>query len=308
MNKTGFSDEAAIFVRVVERGGFAAAAEGTGLTPSGVSRSVTRLEDRLGVRLLQRTTRRLALTPEGETMLARGRAILAAIEAAEAEVTAARGRPRGLLRVNTGTAFARHRLVPRLAEFRVRYPEVTLELSVNDRRVDLMAEQIDIAIRTGRVDDSSLIARTLETDHRVICASPAYLARRGTPVTPEDLARHDCLVLHGFSRLAEWPFLQGGRVAQRSITPAMTCDSVEVLRDMTLAGLGIVRLAGFLLRDALEEGRLVPLLAAHHVPEPVPITALMPPGRQHLPRVRALLDLLTEGRPTPPGAANAPGG
>lgn len=289
-----FSDEIALFIRVVERGGFAAAAEGTGLTPSAVSRAVTRLEDRLGVRLLQRTTRRLALTPEGETMLARGREILAAIEAAEAEVTAARGRPRGLLRVNTGTAFARHRLVPRLVAFRERYPDVRVELSVNDRRVDLLADQVDIAIRTGPVGDSPLIARTLETDRRVICASPGYLTRRGTPEAPADLARHDCLVLNGFSRLAEWPFRHRERVAPMSIKPAMTCDTAAVLLDMALAGLGIVRLTSFMLRDALAEGRLVPLLDEHHVSEPVPITALMPPGRQHLPRVRAFLDTLTE--------------
>jgi len=289
-----FSEEIAQFVRVVERGGFAAAAEGTALTPSGVSRAVTRLEDRLGVRLLQRTTRRLALTPEGETMLARGREILAAIEAAEAEVTAARGRPRGLLRVNTSTAFARHRLVPRLGAFRARYPEVRLELSVNDRRVDLLAEQLDIAIRTGEVGDSPLVQRRLETDRRIICASPAYLARRGTPASPEDLAKHDCLLLHGLARLAEWPFRQGGRVVARPVAPALTCDTAEVMLDMALAGLGIVRLTGFMLRDALEAGRLVPLLEAEHVSEPVPITALMPPGRQHLPRVRAFLDTLAE--------------
>ncbi|HQF30536.1 MAG TPA: LysR family transcriptional regulator, partial [Hyphomicrobiales bacterium] len=128
MNNTS-ADEIAVFVRVAEHGGFAAAAEETGLTPSGVSKAVTRLEDRLGVRLLQRTTRRLMLTPEGETMLVRGREILAAIEAAEAEVTAARGKPRGTLRISTGTAYGKHRLAPRLTEFHARYPEIALELA-----------------------------------------------------------------------------------------------------------------------------------------------------------------------------------
>ena len=292
MNRASFSDEIATFVRVVERGGFAAAADGTGMTPSGVSRTVTRLEDRLGVRLLQRTTRRLTLTPEGETLLARGREILAAIEAAEAEVTAARGKPRGLLRVNTSTAYARHRLVPRLASFHARYPEVTVELSVSDRRVDPLAGQFDVVIRTGPVGDSPLIARRLEEGRRILCASPHYLARRGAPEAPGDLARHDCLLLQGITRLSEWRFREDGRVVGRSITPAMTCDAAEILLDMALAGLGIVRLASFMLQDALREGRLVPVLEAHHLPEPVPVTALMPPGRQNLPRVRAFLDVL----------------
>jgi DNA-binding transcriptional LysR family regulator len=292
MNRAAFSDEIATFVRVVERGGFAAAAEGTGLTASGVSRTVTRLEDRLGVRLLQRSTRRLTLTSEGETMLARGREILAAIEAAEAEVTAARGKPRGLLRVNTSTAFARHRLVPRLAGFHARYPDVVVELSVNDRRVDALAEQFDLVIRTGPVGDSSLVARKLEEGSRVICASPVYLARRGTPETPGDLARHDCLLLQGITRLSEWRFRENGRVFERSITPIMSCDTAEILLDMALAGLGIVRLASFMVQDALRARRLVPLLQDQHLPEPVPVTALMPPGRQHLPRVRAFLDFL----------------
>lgn len=297
MNRTSFSDEIATFIRVVERGGFAAAAEGSSLTPSGVSRSVTRLEDRLGVRLLQRTTRRLSLTPEGETMLARGREILAAIEAAEAEVTAARGKPRGLLRVNTSTAFARHRLVPLLPAFRARYPEVMLEVSVNDRRVDVLAEHFDVVIRTGAMGDSPLIARKLDESRRIICASPDYLARRGTPEVPEDLDRHHCLLLHGVARLAEWPFRRDGRIVSRPIVPAMTCDTAELLRDMVLAGLGIVRLAGFMLERELAEGRLVPLLTEHHAPELVPITALMPPGRQHLPRVRAFVDFVArQGR------------
>ena len=138
MNKTAASDEIGIFVRVVERGGFAAAAEETGLTPSGVSKAVTRLEDRLGVKLLQRTTRRLMMTAEGETLLERGREILAAIEATEAEVMAARGKPKGTIRVNMGTAYAKHRLAPVLPKFRALYPEIDLIVSVADRRVDVI--------------------------------------------------------------------------------------------------------------------------------------------------------------------------
>ncbi|MEZ5841227.1 MAG: LysR family transcriptional regulator [Hyphomicrobiales bacterium] len=284
--------EIAVFVRVAERGGFAAAAAETGLTPSGVSTAVTRLEDRLGVRLLQRTTRRLLLTPEGETMLARGRDILAAIEAAEAEVTAARGKPKGLVRVNTGTAYAKHRLAPALPAFHAAYPEITLELSIADRRIDVIGEQADVAIRTGPLADSTLVARKLGEASRIIVASPGYLARRGTPQEPADLAGHTCMVINGFARLSEWPLRVDGRLVPLRVDAAVACDSADVLLDMALAGFGIARLASFILDDAIADGRLVPLLVAHHVSERVPVHALMPPGRQHLPRVRAFLDFL----------------
>ncbi|MCC0034188.1 MAG: LysR family transcriptional regulator [Hoeflea sp.] len=299
MNKTAASDEIGIFVRVVERGGFAAAAEETGLTPSGVSKAVTRLEDRLGVKLLQRTTRRLMMTAEGEMLLARGREILAAIEATEAEVMAARGKPKGSIRVSMGTAYAKHRLAPVLPKFRELYPEIDLNISVADRRVDVIGEQLDVAIRTGALADSSLIARQLGQARRVIAASPAYLARHGEPKKASDLADHACLLITGFSRLSEWPLKVDGKVTPVSVKPAVLCDNADILAEMALAGLGIVRLASFVIEDAIAEGRLKPLLVDCHVSEPVPITALMPPGRQHLPRVRAFIDFLVEHAPEP---------
>jgi DNA-binding transcriptional LysR family regulator len=294
MNKLSTSDEIGIFVRVVERGSFAAAAEETGLTPSGVSKAVTRLEDRLGVKLLQRTTRRLMLTAEGELLLARGREILAAIESTEAEVMAARGKPRGTIRINVGTAYAKHRLAPLMPEFRRRYPEIDLNISVADRRVDVIGEQIDVAIRIGQLTDSTLVARRLEEAKRVIAASPGYLARSGEPRQPSDLADHVCLAITGFSRLSEWPLKVDGRVRPVVIKPAMICDNADILAEMALAGTGIVRLGSFVIDDALADGRLKPVLVDCHVSETVPITALMPPGRQHLPRVRAFVDFLVE--------------
>ncbi|KJS17655.1 MAG: hypothetical protein VR78_05895 [Hoeflea sp. BRH_c9] len=299
MNRAAASDEIAIFIRVVERGGFAAAAEETGLTPSGVSKAVTRLEDRLGVKLLQRTTRRLMMTPEGETLLSRGRNILAEIEATEAEVMAARGKPRGIIRVNMGTAYAKHRLAPVLPEFRALYPEIDLQISVADRRVDVIGEQLDVAIRTGPLTGSSLVARRLGLAKRVIAASPAYLARHGEPKQASDLADHACLLITGFARLSEWPLRVDGRVKPVQVKPAVTCDNADILAEMALAGLGIVRLASFVIEDAIADGRLKPLLVDCHVSEPVPITALMPPGRQHLPRVRAFIDFLVAHAPKP---------
>ena len=171
-------DEMTAFVRILDKGGFAPAARDLGLTPSALSKLVGRLEARLGVRLLARTTRRLAPTPEGEGYAARARDILALIEAAEADAAAGRARPRGHLRVNTGTAFAKHRLVPALPDFFARFPEVTLDLCVTDRRVDLVAEQADVLLRVGPLDDSSLVARKVAEGQRVICAAPAAHAAR----------------------------------------------------------------------------------------------------------------------------------
>ncbi len=288
------ADDLALFLRVAALGSFAAAAEGTAMTASGVSKAISRMEDRLGVILLQRSTRRLAVTPEGETLLAGGPAVLDALERLEAETTAARGRPRGLVRVSAGSALAQYRIIPGLAAFRTRFPEIDLDLQVTDRRIDLLAERIDVAIRTGPLLDSSLVARKLRSARRLIVASPPYLARRGTPAAPSDLARHDCLTLSGHDGLARWPFRDGPRIDTVTVRGAMTADSAEALRAMAIAGLGLVRLADFLLRDAVEDGRLVALLTDCHAEEPLPVAALTPPGRSRLPRVRAFLDFAVE--------------
>src|SRR3954469_19376900 len=199
------SSEMNAFVRVAERGSFAAAAEDLSLTPSALSKLVTRIEDRLGVRLLTRPTRKLALTAEGELFVARSREILASIEAAEAEVTAASEQPRGHLRVSVGTAIAKQILGPTLPAFLARYPDISVELNVSDRQIDLVAEQIDVAIRSGALGDSSLVARKIGEATRMICASPIYLERRGSPRVPADLLQHNCLTLPG-AAWAQWPF------------------------------------------------------------------------------------------------------
>lgn len=288
----GQSDEMAAFLRIVERGGFAAAARGSPLTPSALSKLVQRLEARLGVRLLTRTTRRIALTPEGETYAARARDVLALIEAAETEVTAGRGRPRGHLRVNTSTAYARHRLIPLLPDFFVAYPDITLDVIVTDRRVDLVAEGMDVLLRTGALDETGLIARRIAGGRRVICAAPAYLERRGTPSRPADLAAHDCIVLHGQARMTAWPFREGEGIATMAVRGPAATDSAEALRDMALAGLGIIRASEFMVRDALADGRLVALLTAAHASEDVPVWAITAPGRHRMPRIRAFVEFV----------------
>lgn len=285
-------EEMAAFVRIVEKGGFAGAARDLGLTPSALSKLLARLEARLGVRLLTRTTRRVALTPEGEIYLARARDVLALIEAAESDVTAGRARPRGHLRVNTGSAFARHRLVPILPAFFARYPDITLDLAITDRRVDLVAEQADVLLRTGALDDSSFVARKIADGQRVICAAPDYLARRGRPERPEDLLRHDCLVLHGLGRLSAWPFRAGKGLRTLTVRGTVTTDSAETLRDLALAGLGIIRVTEFLVARDIAAGRLVTLLEAEHMSEEVPVWAVMAPGRHRMPRVQAFVDFV----------------
>jgi DNA-binding transcriptional LysR family regulator len=287
------STEMNAFVRVAERGSFAAAAADLGLTPSALSKLVTRIEDRLGVRLLTRTTRKLALTAEGELFVARSRDILASIEAAEAEVTAASERPRGHLRISVGTAVAKQILGPALPVFLDRYPDITAELHVSDRQVDLVAEQIDVAIRSGALGDSTLVARKVGEATRVICASPLYLEKHGTPRVPADLLQHNCLTLPG-PAWSQWPFHTHEGINRLAVSGTFTSDNADLLLDMAVAGLGIARLADFMVARAVRDGTLVRLLVDRHVPESFPIHALTVPGRHRAPRIRAFVDFLAE--------------
>lgn len=288
------SHEMEIFCRIVEAGSFAAAAEQAGLSPSAISKIVTRTEKRLGVQLMTRTTRQLALTPEGDIYLARARDILSAIEDAEAEVARATASPSGRLRITCGTAFGNHLLLPALGEFRDRHPGIVIELGSTDRMVDLVAEQIDVAIRTGQLGDSSLVARRICESRRVICASPAYLARHGAPEVPADLARHNCMTVTTVPHLHAWPFVTPEGINRMMVSGDFMSDSADALRAMAISGQGIIRLARFLVAADLAAGRLVQLLGAFEHPEVFPISAVMPPGRHRAPRVRAFVEFLVE--------------
>jgi DNA-binding transcriptional LysR family regulator len=282
------------FVRVIERGGFAAASKDLGITPSGVSKLVTRLEDRLGVRLLHRTTRRLALTPEGETFHLRARDILAAITDAEAEVSEAGRKPRGKLRVNCVPAFALHQLMPALPEFIARCPEVELDIALTDRVVDLLAENADVGVRSGSVQEPSLVTRKFAEIRRGLFAAPEYLKHRGTPRTPSDLREHTCITLKLSASSHLWPFHDGGKVGTIDVGSRVLVDSGEAALRLAVAGGGIARLADLIVADALREGRLEPVLAPTHVAEPIPLSAVYPHGRHRMPKVRAFLDFLVE--------------
>ncbi len=288
------TDVLTVFVNTVDLGSFAAAGLAGGITASAAARIVTRLEAQLGVRLLARTTRRLVLTQEGEAYLPHARAALAALAAGAAEVAARQGRVQGLIRVNTGTAFARYRLARLLPGFHARYPGVELDLTVTDRRIDPEAGQIDVTVRVGPLADSALVLKPLGTVRRVMAASPVYLARRGTPRVPLDLLQHNCLLLKGFERLAQWPMVQDGRRLPVPVSGSVRADNADLLLDLAVAGMGIVWLGDFLGEQALAAGQLVPVLAGQYDDDPQPLSALILPGRQHVARVRAFVDFLAE--------------
>lgn len=284
--------EITAFVRVHEAGSFAAAAKDGAHTASGISRMVSRLEDALGVRLMHRTTRRLALTPEGDLFLGHARNVLATLEEAQADLSASSGKLAGTVRINCGSAFAHHRLAPSLPTFLAAYPKVRVEIAVSDRRIDLLDEQADIAVRIGKLEDSDLTGVSLGTVRRVIAASPDYLARRGVPTMPRDLLDHDCLLLSGFPRQACWPMIEDGRNVPVNVRGPVVADTAETLLRLAEAGAGIARLGDFLGTGALAAGSLVPILEDVHDDDPSPITALLPPGRISLPRVRAFVSFM----------------
>ena len=287
------SSDLRVFVRVMDRGNFSLAAKDLGITPSAVSKLISRLEDRLGARLLERSTRRLALTPEGVTFLARARRIVADIEEAEAEVAQVRGAPRGKLRINSGTAFGLHQLAPSLADFLARYPEIDIELSITDRLVDLIEEQSDIAVRSGHIPEGPFIQRKLADLQRVICAAPAYLSRHGTPRSAADLKNHDCIVVSG-PGLNRWPFKLRGGIDVVEVRPRVTTDDAEAALRLAIEGAGIVRLSDVIVGPPLRDGKLVALLTDVHHVETFPLAAIYPSGRQRLPRIAVFLEFLQE--------------
>ena len=286
--------EMTAFVRAVETGGFSAAARGLGLTPSALSKLVGRLEDRLGVRLLHRTTRRLQLTAEGETFFNRARPILTALDEAEAEVAAAGAQPRGLLRLNCGSAFGRHQLTPAIPRFLERYPEIELDLTIDDLAPVPTDERYDLTIRIGALDESSAVARRICNLERVICAAPAYLERHGTPRTPDDLQRHNCLWITSLPALRRWPFDTDDGIRVVHISGNIVANNAETVLQLAVAGVGITRLTDVIVGDALRRGALVPVLTEWHHVEPVPLYATYPSGRHLAPKVRAMMDFLVE--------------
>jgi len=286
--------EMTAFVRTVETGGFSAAARQIGLTPSALSKLVTRLEDRLGARLLQRTTRRLQLTAEGEAFYARAKPILAAMDEAEAEVTQAGASPRGLLRLHCGSTFGMHQLAPAIPRFLGRHPAVEIDITISDQPLGAMEEAMDLAIRIGPLDESSLVARRICNLERVICASPAYLERHGTPRTPDELQQHNCLWITSLPALRRWPFDTDDGIRVVHVGGNVAANNAETILQLALAGVGITRLSDVVVAEAIRRGTLVRILTDWHHVEPVPLFATYPSGRNLSPKVRAMVDFLVE--------------
>jgi DNA-binding transcriptional LysR family regulator len=276
------STEMAIFQRVAERGSFAGAAEDAGLSPSAVAKLITRLETRLGVRLINRTTRRLALTAEGKMYLEHAREILAAIESAEADIASARLSPRGHLRVHTFPFIAVHHLVPVLSDFLTRYPQITFDFLVTNRIVDIIGENVDVSLRSGELNDSALIARKIVDLTRIVCASPSYLARHGRPVRPADLVHHSCLTLSRNPGSSTWRFQVGGELVRVDVKGPVSADSTEMLLGLAIEGAGILRLSEHIVGEAIRKRQLEPLLQDVQDPHKYPLWALLPPGANRL--------------------------
>lgn len=283
-----------MFVKVVEAGSISGAAERLDIAKSAVSRRLGELELRLGVQLLQRTTRRLNLTDSGRAYYARCVAILADVEEAESVVSRAHGALRGHLKVALPLAYGLLRLAPLIQDFMTQHPEVRFELDFNDRRIDLMQEGFDLAIRIASLEDSSLIARRLAPIRHVVCASPGYLARHGAPRSAVDLAQHDCLVYSNLRDPGAWRYRgPDGQPGQVNVPIRLAASSGEFLLRTAIAGEGVVQLPAFYVDEALRSGQLTQLLSDHAWPE-LSAYAVYPPTRHLSSRVRAFIDFVAD--------------
>jgi DNA-binding transcriptional LysR family regulator len=282
------------FVTVAETQSFSKAAAKLKASKSAVSRHVGALEAELGARLFQRTTRSLALTEPGRDYLARVTRILAELAEADDAVSALQAAPRGRLRVNAPMSFGFLHLAPALPDFLARYPDVELDVVMNDRFVDLVEEGFDVAVRIAALQDSSLIARLVAPIRLVVCASPDYLARRGAPARPDDLADHECLLNSNIPSAHEWRFRKAdGKPCVVTVSGKVSISNGDALRVAALRGLGLTILPTFIVGDDLKTGALVSLLE-DYMPQPLGLHAVYPHARHLSPKVRAFIDFLSE--------------
>lgn len=281
-----------IYAAVVEMGSFTSGAERLGMSKSSVSKAITRLEDRLGVRLFNRTTRKLAITEAGQEFYNRCQRILADVEDAELTLSSHQVSPKGVLRITAPLSFGVRHLSATLPDFMARYPDVQVELSLTDRTVDLLDEGFDLAVRIGQLADSSLIARRISPCRVALVASPAYLAARGTPETPAELTAHDCLIYTYTQQPRDWSFVGEAETTQVKVSGPLAANNGDALHQAALAGLGIARVPTFICWQALASGELVELL-----PGTSPSSsayAVYPHNRHVSAKVRAFVDFLVE--------------
>ena len=293
LNGADRAREMEVFAAVADAGSLSAAGRTLGLTPSAISRTIDRIEARLGVRLMLRTTRLLTLTAEGQSYLGAARRILADLDDAE-QAVADQGAPRGRLRVSAALAHGRLVIVPLLKDFVALYPHILVEISLTDAVVDVAAGQADVAIRFGLLADSALTARKIGDTGRIVVAAPEYLARRGEPVEPEDLHDHACL---NFSfRRAEpvWPFRRDGIDFALTVRGPVEANNGETLTQLARDGVGITRVGAFSAEDDIREGRLIPLLEGFNPGDREAIHAVFVGGTNTPARVRVFVDYLAE--------------
>lgn len=287
-------EELETFVAIVEAGSITAAAERLGAAKSAVSRRLAALEERLGVQLFTRTTRRMTLTDTGRSFYARSARILADLEEAESAVAQAHGELRGRLRVALPLSFGLHHMCEPIAEFGRRHPQVSFDLDLNDRRIDLVEEGMDLAVRIGRLRDSSLIARKLFDARTVVCAGPGYLERHGTPRRPDELQDHTGLVYSNLPDPDHWAWTEPDGTRRRvPIRSRMTVNSGDFLCNAAACNMGVVMQPTFIAHEAIRRGDLAPILADVRWPV-TPAYAVYPPTRHLSYRVREFIDYLAE--------------
>lgn len=291
--------EMRVFSAVVDACSFVAAADSLGMSKAAVSRHVSQLEQRLGVRLMHRTTRKLSLTPEGQVFLARCRDILSSIEACEAEISTRSDTATGLLRISVPVSFGIEHLAPLWSEFLALHPRVTLDVQLADRIIDLVDEGLDLAVRIARLPDSSLVSRKLASTRPVLCASPQYLKKRGVPKRPQDLAQHELI---GYSLLSmgdQWQFTGPDGPENVRVEPRLWSNNGDTCIAAAVNGMGIQLQPTFLVSQALATGRLVEVLPNFSAAE-LGIYAVYPSRKFVLPKVRALIEFLSDKLATAP--------
>ncbi|WP_175950875.1 LysR family transcriptional regulator [Burkholderia sp. BCC0405] len=291
MNGTTDLNQFLIFIRVVQAGSLSEAARRLNLPKSTVSRKISELEERVGERLIQRTTRKLSLTEVGRVLFERVGPAMSDIEEAESAVAGMRGAPRGLLRV--ATPMSSSMLGPIVAEYLVRYPDVAVEMECSDRRVDLVEERFDVAIRAGVLVDSTLVARSLGKAKSVLVVAPEYSKHHGVPKTPAELPSHACVAFSGGVAPHVWTMESSGKHVEVRISPRLTVNDMEIAQEAARAGVGIACLPELFCADDLRSKRLLPVLVDWSFPE-IPVHALYPTRRHLSPKVVAFVDLLAE--------------
>jgi DNA-binding transcriptional LysR family regulator len=290
-----------VFATVVGQGSFTRAADKLETSPANVTRYVNELEESLGARLLNRTSRRLSLTESGKTLYDRALSILEEVAEAEAIASSAAMQPRGRLRINAPLSFGILHLAPLWPRFMARYPDIELDVSLVDRLVDLVDEGYDLAVRISRGGSPTLVSRKLATAHHLICASPDYIARHGAPLAPEDLSRHACIAYTNSASADEWRlFDDAGKIHTVTVSNILQTNNGETACAAALAGLGIILQPTFLIGEDVRRGRLVRLLPDYHAHD-IDVLAVYPSRRHVSAKVRVMVDFLVEAfRGKPP--------